>query len=234
MSGFRINGCGAKDYFKKVKYLGEQMCPNCKMKTPFYLEKGEFKVSVFWIPTVTLKERYAIMCEVCEEGKWIEDATAYSILNGNADTQTQAIQQKAVSSSRKCPKCGAEMEGAFCGKCGAKYTQPVSAPPKPLKICSNCGAEVFSSFCGKCGTKYWEQTPYRKVPLKTCSNCGAEVEGDFCGKCGMRFQRSSVEPIVLEKRQVQKSVSQEWKCYLCGTSNPQNSNICSLCGCEKR
>lgn len=76
MGGFTINGFGAKEYFTKVKYLGDKMCPNCNNTTPFYLEKAKYKVAMLYIPTVTIKERYVIMCERCGRGNYIEDAEA--------------------------------------------------------------------------------------------------------------------------------------------------------------
>ncbi len=221
MGGFQFNGCGAKDYFSKVKYLGDQMCPNCKKIAPFYLEKGYFKVSVFWIPTVTLKERYAIMCEKCKEGKWIEDTEAYRILNGNGYTPNKPVSNSTETSLPKCPQCGAAVDGAFCGKCGAKCESKCESK----KICSKCGSEVYGAFCGICGEKYIsanETTIHNVDPPKSkCPNCGAEVDGDVCGKCG---------PIENDKPPKVKPDLQQWECSLCGEKNPQESSKCSLCG----
>ncbi len=237
MGGFQFNGCGAKDYFSKVKYLGEQMCPNCKKIAPFYLEKGNFKVSVFWIPTVTLKERYAIMCEKCKEGKWIEDAEAYKILNGNGYTPNERVSNSAETSLPKCPQCGAAVDGVFCSKCGTKYSERADNKCESKKICSKCGSEVDGAFCGICGTKYIstkETTiPIEEPPKLKCSNCDAEVDGDFCGKCGAKHLNNSDVPIETDEQSKDKTVPQQWECSLCGTKNPQESSKCSLCGCEK-
>ena len=206
MGGFRVNGCGAVDYFTKMKYLGNYMCPNCKVITPFYLEKGKFKISVLWIPTVTLKERYGIMCALCQNGKWIEDAEAYKLLGGNSYSpnetgQNEVLQNELKGSFPKCPQCGAEVDGAFCGACGTKYSEPeVVIEAETIKKCSKCGAKVEGTFCGKCGAKLWE---VMDEPGK------AEIESE------------------------EKASQQEWECSLCGTKNPQNLDKCSLCGCEK-
>ena len=215
MGGFQLDGCGAKDYFTKIKYLGEHLCPNCNKVTPTYLEKGKFKISVFWIPTVTLKERYAIMCEKCEQGRWIEDSEAYRLLNGGTYDPNMPIQAEAVAVStasvngntvlvKTCPKCGAEVQGMFCGICGARYEEPVAVKPEPVI----------------------EDT----VSVKKCPKCGADVSGMFCGICGTKYDVAHVEQ---DKKPEEKKLSDKWECSLCGTKNPQTSEKCSLCGCEK-
>lgn len=171
MGGFRINGCGAKDYFKKEKFLGTRECPNCKKVASFYLEKAKFKASVLWIPTVTLKTRYAIMCEKCKVGNWIEDAEAYKLLGEGAPVTAVPVQQEApkpaapaatpaapVQKNKVCPNCGAEVPGKFCTVCGANCAEPVAEPPKPTKKCPKCGAEVPGNFCTVCGTNMQENS----------------------------------------------------------------------------
>lgn len=173
MGGFRIDGCGTKEYFKKVKYLGERNCPKCKRNTPYYLEKANYKVSVFYIPTVTLKERYAIICERCDYGKYIEDAEAYKILSGDSNTSlnTENTNDKTeerhenLMNKKTCPKCGAEIDGMFCGACGTKYVElkisdPIPEPPTPQPVpeaqeweCPLCGTKnpKSATVCGLCG-----------------------------------------------------------------------------------
>ncbi len=47
----------------------------------------------------------------------------------------------------KCPQCGTENTGNFCGNCGT--AKPVSSK----WICPTCGNENDGNFCGSCGTK---------------------------------------------------------------------------------
>ncbi len=237
MGGFQFNGCGARDYFTKIKFLGNQHCPTCNAVTPFYLEKGSFKASVFWIPTVTLKERYAIMCEKCKEGRWIDETETQRILT--SDSYDVNATQKSTPTAL-CAQCGAALEGAFCGKCGTK-NEPVSTPP-PISdtrgaktLCSKCGAVVEGAFCGKCGTKNEPISTPPPIPdtrgAKTlCSKCGAVVEGAFCGKCGTKNEPCSEQ----EVGQNAFAAPKEWECSLCGTKNPEASNVCRLCGCERQ
>ena len=197
------------------------------------------------------------MCEKCEQGKWIDDETAYKILNGakfDLDSGVEAEKTEevnpAVVSSAKCPKCNSEIEGSFCGVCG--FNKNASAPAASNKeitvakrLCPKCKTEVKSEFCTACGTKVEEIVQTNKTPLKKCSNCGAEVEGDFCGMCGTRYAASVEAPVIPEEKPAQKvevkveakaevkAEANEWECYLCGTINPKDASKCSLCGCGK-
>ncbi len=193
MGGFQFNGCGARDYFKKMMYIGDQMCPICQRVTPFYLEKGKFKISVFWIPTITLKERYAILCDKCKQGKWIEENEMYKIMAGQPYVVGEIAKPIVVG---KCSQCGAEIDGVFCSNCGARNDKPENSQgisnyidnaesvAASKRICSNCGDEVESAFCRNCGTKYAPPLEQATVDDNKCSNCGAEVRGKFCTECG--------------------------------------------------
>ena len=164
MGGFLFNGCGAKDYFNKEKYLGKQMCPNCNKVTRFFLEKGKYKITVFWIPTITLKQRYSILCEECKMGHWIDDDEAYKILSDRTYMSNMSAPIELFSTARKCPKCGTEITGAFCGKCGTKYVETVAKVEPTKKFCAQCGTEVEGHFCVNCGTKIIQE------PINSDSN----------------------------------------------------------------
>lgn len=235
MGGFQFNGCGAKDYFKKVKYLGEKFCPNCKKIAPFYLEKGKFKVSVFWIPTVTLKERYAIMCERCEGGQWIEDSEAYKILSDDSYTLDAAAHERAAVSAPQCPRCGAPVDGKFCGTCGA-ILQTTNAQKHESagvdntashstgkRICTSCGSQVEGLFCGTCGTRYVRPSPSQEV--RVCRQCGTRVEGAFCSTCGTKYQ--STEDVMVDNQTKKKYV-----CSSCGAE--VEGSFCGRCGTRRQ
>lgn len=175
MGGVLINGCGAKDYFTKMKYLGERTCPHCKQTTSFYLERAKMKVTVLFIPTVSIKERYAIMCGKCGQRNYIKEEEMHRIMAGQAVTSQNEIildshseefsssvnaPDMAILSSEHpnqsniCPNCGAEVEGLFCGTCGNKITQVLASEiSDSLQVCPNCGAEAEGSFCGNCGMR---------------------------------------------------------------------------------
>ena len=74
---------------------------------------------------------------------------------------------------KKCPKCGAEVDGDECEYCGTKLDS---------KECSRCGASVEGDECEYCGTK---------LDSKDCPNCGAPVEGDECEYCGTNLEKGN-------------------------------------------
>lgn len=206
MGGFRVDGCGAKDYFKKMKYLGERMCPRCKMLTPFYLEQVKHKVSVFYIPTVTLKERYAIMCDSCKTGALVEGAEMHRLM---------AVPE-VTPPVETIP--GAELPGG-----GTE------------RVCQRCGSRGFGVFCSKCGARYEaERTEPNPGQARFCSRCGAEVQGAYCSSCGARYEATAQPPAdPFARPSPVANEPTEWECALCGTRNPIAESLCSLCGCEK-
>lgn len=58
--------------------------------------------------------------------------------------------------SRKCEKCGSELEegSMFCDRCGAPVSKKEEPKPK-RQFCFKCGyeLEVGSLFCDRCGAK---------------------------------------------------------------------------------
>ena len=190
MGGFLLNGFGARDYFKQIADDGVRMCPNCKKVTPFHYHRGRLKIAIFWIPTFTIKERYASLCSHCKVGHWLSPDDAQRILAGVPGGPEKPMILTGEASGQICPKCGAAVDSKFCKECGTEYI-----PPKPVqRICPNCGQEVDSKFCGACGTKYIEPQPepvdpepVAPAPVQFCPNCGAQAKSAFCVQCGTKI-----------------------------------------------
>ena len=246
MGGLQVDGFGARDYFKKIKYLGDHMCPICKCATPHYLENGKMKVTLLWIPTITVKERYAIMCDKCEQGNWIENDEALKIMNGGMLWSKAEDEQNAVEvSAPKCSVCGSEVDGPFCGVCGTKYVPPTKAEEPEeepiIPICSECGAEVNGAFCSVCGTKYVPPTKTEELEEESkdewCTPTSPEDNTELSDSNGNEVEtenkEESVTPVEEESVQEYTVSTSDWKCTLCGATNSAEESKCSLCSCPK-
>jgi hypothetical protein len=75
-----------------------------------------------------------------------------------------------------CPKCGAKVQGKFCGECGTTVMAKVKCPgcsasvDEGVKFCPECGARMVASRpkCSGCGKEY-DKTP------KFCEDCGTKM-----------------------------------------------------------
>lgn len=76
MGGFIYNGMGWKEVFQPIKTVGSFYCAACRSVQNIAVMEVESKVAVFRIPTVTFKIKYAVGCEKCKNGFYIEEADA--------------------------------------------------------------------------------------------------------------------------------------------------------------
>ena len=208
MGGFRVNGCGVTDHFKKIKSLGLHMCPVCNTTSEFFLEEAKQKVDVLFIPTVTLKSRYAVMCSSCKQGQFCSGQWAVNLINGRVpasgifESEAQKPSSPPVVEPEKpltppyCISSVTQMrEGDFCAYCGKPAPenpqtcnpsgQALDTPPAPV-ICLACGASqpAGNKFCSSCGRPL-----SRQQPSKVCPDCGTEVMDGmaFCMECGRKL-----------------------------------------------
>lgn len=76
---------------------------------------------------------------------------AFSQTNAQQMQMQQQAQQAAAAPAAEetwvCPKCGAQVQGNFCSKCG---TQKPEAPA--AWYCPKCGTPNTDNYCSKCGT----------------------------------------------------------------------------------
>lgn len=184
MGGFRIDGCGVSDHFSKIKSLGQHICPNCQKNSEFFLEEAKQKIDVFFIPTLTLKSRYAIMCNQCKEGQFCSEQWARKLMIksvGSQDTifeneEKQPIPAEEIITSNTYQKETyqtthvdtanvIDFKQTSCPHCGAKQSDTSG------KFCSQCGEKLAvaqAGFCPDCGTKIVEGGLF-------CSQCGKKV-----------------------------------------------------------
>ena len=112
MGGFLFNGCGVADKFKKIKSLGEHDCPHCGKYKEFHVCEVKRKIHVFYIPTFSYKNSYAVMCSHCDNGKYVSSEWAHTLLTGASPTgsifeiQAQVIQTTMTEAA--APICAEE------------------------------------------------------------------------------------------------------------------------------
>lgn len=92
------------------------------------------------------------------------------------------------SESRICSKCGVEIRGKFCPKCGMLYTpKPVESlfsSTDQLKHCPKCENVVKGNFCAKCGASVSETI----IRNKTEESETAFKNTEEAGESGKTFQ----------------------------------------------
>lgn len=149
MSGFRINGCGVADAFRKVKSLGAHDCPVCGKFKEFHLREVKKKVYVVFIPTFTLESSYAVMCSHCDQGRFVSMEWAHTLLTGTAPKGRLYPENPAQEPLPEPAPAPEELP--------ASETPPIAeALPEPAqKMCPHCGTacEDGHAFCGNCGAR---------------------------------------------------------------------------------
>ena len=159
---------GNKWYFENLGTVNFP-CPHCG-KTPTVVCWGRNKASVYWIPTFTIKESYAVECHQCKE-HWLIDKV----------TGDQLRQQAQGGGSGQFAPPPAMPLPAMAPPTPATDQMPpgVSAGGSPGATCRQCGELLApkARFCQGCGAP---------VPAPaTCAACGHLLStGKFCSNCG--------------------------------------------------
>lgn len=222
MGGYRFNGCGVTDHFKTIKNLGIHSCPNCKKLSEFTLDEANQKIDIFWIPTLTLKSRYAVMCKKCKNGEFCSTEWAGYLIN-------QTTGQDIIFESEAKTKGWSAVTRSFQE---ALPQQPVTEQPAAAGNgdvtnffkCAYCGVTQMreGGFCAYCGKPVSEpEPPKQEAPpeegIIICTNCGNRQEkgGKFCFKCGQKLT---------EEQPVEKS------CPYCGAIVKDGMLFCMECG----
>lgn len=234
MGGFRFNGCGVTDHFKNIKSLGIHSCPSCKKLTEFTLDEANQKIDVFWIPTLTLKSRYAVMCKKCKNGEFCSTEWAGYLLN---QTGAPDIIFESQAKGKGWSSVTRSFQGAVPQPSAPEMqTQAVSQPGAPggsdaptFFKCAHCGVTQMreGDFCAYCGKPAPALEPPKQNALSdhassdtgviTCPNCGNKQEAGskFCFQCG---------------RKLIEEPSEERNCPHCGAKVKDGMLFCMECG----
>lgn len=91
------------------------------------------KVKVLYIPTFSLNTKYAVACNRCKTGYYVDDSIRDELLYGRMSIEVQSgqiIYKKTLADSSKvkngltkyCKYCGSEIgsDQIFCFSCGIK------------------------------------------------------------------------------------------------------------------
>lgn len=133
MGGFTVNGCGTGDSFYPKLNLGNHFCKICNSIQEFDLMEVKRKVKVLYIPTFSLNTKYAVACNRCKTGYYVDDSIRDELLYGRMSIEVpsgQIIYKKTLADSSKvkngltkyCKYCGSEIgsDQIFCFSCGIK------------------------------------------------------------------------------------------------------------------
>ena len=133
MGGFTVNGCGTGDSFYPKLNLGNHCCKICNSIQEFDLIEVKRKVKVLYIPTFSLNTKYAVACNRCKTGYYVDDSIRDELLYGIMSIEVQSgqiIYKKTLADSSKvkngltkyCKYCGSEIgsDQIFCFSCGIK------------------------------------------------------------------------------------------------------------------
>ena len=80
MGGFMVNGCGAAESFYPIRSVGTFYCKYCRADRDFSVGEAKMKIRVLYIPTVSVKTKYVVMCFKCKNGYYIEESDKDDIL----------------------------------------------------------------------------------------------------------------------------------------------------------
>ena len=198
MGGVVVNGFGAEDKFKTIKYLGEFVCPHCKKSSQFTLDEVNRKIVLLFIPTVSYSTKYAIMCKKCQLGDYISEYDKNRILNGTATVDFSAGRMQIIDVNTGGGGSAPINNSAQTVNLNNNINNDTSA--QNMIICPGCGKEInaVGRFCNLCGANITMPEPEPEPDPKPaperlfCNQCGKEVAAGsaFCNHCGNKLDEN--------------------------------------------
>ena len=143
MGGVMVNGCGAADSYYPQLILGKHYCRYCKSIQEFDLMEVKRKIRVFYIPTVAINTKFAVVCKKCKEGLYVDNTLRDELFYGRASMETAngEIVFKRANGEQK--------------KLNDDETKEQKTEEEPARFCKTCGEPVAAgqAFCAFCGTE---------------------------------------------------------------------------------
>lgn len=219
MGGFRFNGCGVTDHFKHIKSLGMHVCPNCKKLSEFTLDEANQKIDVFWIPTLTLKSRYAVMCKKCKNGEFCSVEWAGYLMNQTAD-QEVIFESVAKVLENQANIVETPEQEVTPNNNNISQAKPIAQP----KVTDSSSVPHFFT-CPSCGVTQMREGD-------ACSYCGKPVPAVPVPEPVVPVSEPTSEHIMPDSGSIGQTVSSsaDVTCPSCGSVQKAGNKFCVRCG----
>lgn len=218
MGGFRFNGCGVTDHFKRIKTLGMHNCPTCKKLREFTLDEANQKIDILWIPTLTLKSRYAVKCKNCKTGEFCSTEWAGYLMNlkdcPNIIFESEATERGWTPETKSFLGTAQQPAGA------AIQTQTVSPDTSTRAEQTNTQSSSVQS-----GQTDMQPSSTQSKQTDTQHSSAQSAQSDSQPASAVAMQSTSR---IGEIGNGSNSVF--FKCSYCGVRQLREGNFCAYCG----
>ena len=233
MGGVLMNGCGAIDYFQKLKLIKSDMCPGCGKMRDFYLCAIRMKATVLFIPIAPVsRKKYGIVCTKCKYGFYISEEQMSQIMVAD-EAETERLYNEIMNSRRVSQT--AEMPINQIGMDALQKKESTAAPQKE-KVCPKCGKKINpeNMFCGFCGSSLQESSA---IKMEESEDVPGSDESDHI-LLRKNSEQDASKALAVEddnqderERQMESSQSEERTCPECRQIVGKKDTFCGFCGC---
>lgn len=191
MGGFTINGFGAADSYYPLKSVGQFYCNVCRKGQNFSVMELKRKVKILYIPTVSLYSKYAVVCDKCKIGYYIDESVKDAILKGKAVVTGLTENGPEITETQTDSDT---FSSSQIGSAVAKEDKASDAAPKVTEATKLVQTtEEKAAEISKTVSEYKDSGKTEAfIPLaatKKCPSCGFSYVGEpeFCVICGEKF-----------------------------------------------
>lgn len=212
MGGFTVNGFGAADSYYPLKSVGQFYCKACRKEQEFSVMELKRKIKVLYIPTVSLYSKYAVACNKCKSGHYIEENVKDDILYGRSavigyDENGPIIQQIALENNYVSAVDAPSVQKS---ETELNYNNNVKTP-EPAPVITSEPTPVIS-----------EQVHTEPAhPVNVSNEIVNKLSTESNDKSNFAKVKKSFEPT---------NISSTKKCPHCGFSYVGEPKVCVLCG----
>ena len=200
MAGFTFNGCGASDSYYPIKFIEERHCKICSARTSFSLMELRMKIKVFFIPTVTVNTKYAIVCEKCKNGFYISEEQKNGVMDNSlipiiADDGIN-FEERVASTSAETYEIVTEKREPVIesinseASCSWKRPEPESRMEEPVKEYHTEYKPVETSSVNEANNDSAPSEGRSRIVVKVCNECKRFYTSnkDVCPLCNKKLE----------------------------------------------